>query len=117
MTKEFFQDIEGRLNIKLTPTVKLTTLLTGHGNIKAYLQGFHISEEQTCPCGVGDQITDHKIYEFARRKEERDKLMREVNKKEDWTISKRNILNRHHKGFPKFIKSISFEELNVKFNQ
>ena len=46
-TKEYFPDIEGRLKVKLNLTENLTTILTGHGNIKAYLHRFHISGEQT----------------------------------------------------------------------
>ena len=117
MTKEYFPDIEGRLKMKLIPTGNLTTILTGHGNIKAYLHRFHITGEQTCPCGEGDQTTDHIIYDCARLKEERDKLRAAVNKTEDWPISKRNLLKRQYKEFLKFIKSISIEELNAEGNQ
>ena len=117
MTKEYFPDIEGRLQMKLTPTGNLTTKLTGHGNIKIYLHRFHISGEQTCPCGEGDQTTDHIIYDCARLKEERDILRTAVNRTEDWPVSKRNLLKRHYKEFLKFIKSISFEELNAEGNQ
>jgi len=113
-TKEYFPDIEGRLKMKLKLTGNLTTILTGHGNIKAYLYRFNISGEQTCPCGEGDQTTDHIIYDCARLKEERDRLRAAVNKTEDWPTSKRNLLQRHYKEFSKFINSISFEELNAE---
>jgi hypothetical protein len=57
-TREYFSDIEGRLKMKLKFTGNLTTILTGHGNIKAYLHRFQISGEQTCPCGeIRQQIT------------------------------------------------------------
>jgi hypothetical protein len=108
-TKEYFPDIEGRLKTKLKLTGNLTTILTGHGNIKAYLHRFNISGEQTCPCGEGDQTTDHIIYDCARLKEERDRLRAAVNKKEDWPTSKRNLLQRHYTEFSKFINSISLK--------
>ena len=57
------------------------------------------------------------IYDCARLKEERDKLREAVNKTEDWPTSKGNLLKRHYKEFLKFIKSISFEELNAEGNQ
>ena len=63
MTKEYFPDIEGRLKMKLKHTGNLTTILTGHGNIKEYLNWFQISNESTCSCGKGDQTTDHIIYD------------------------------------------------------
>jgi len=99
MTKEYFPDIEGRLKMKLKLTGNLTTILTGHGNFKAYLHRFYISSEQTCPCGEGDQTTDHIIYDCARLKEERDRMRAAVNKTEDWPTSKRNLLQRHYKEF------------------
>jgi hypothetical protein len=55
-----------------------------------YLHRFHISDEQTCPCGDGDQTTDHIIYDCPRLKEERNKLRAAVNKTENWPISKGN---------------------------
>ena len=38
--KELFPDIEGRLKVKLNLTENVTTILTGHGNIEAYLHIF-----------------------------------------------------------------------------
>jgi hypothetical protein len=61
----------------------------------------------------GEQTTDHTIYDCARPKEERDKLRAAVNKTENWPISKGNLLKRHYKEFLKFVKSISFEDLNA----
>jgi uncharacterized protein YlxP (DUF503 family) len=116
-TKEYFPDIEGRLKMKLKLTGNLTTKLTRQGNIKAYLHRFHISGERTCLCGEGDQTTDHIIYDCTRLKEERDRLRAAVNKTEDWPTSKRNLLQRHHKEFSKFINSIYFEKLNAEGNQ
>ena len=95
-TNEYFPDIEGPLKMKLKLTGNLTTILTGHGNSKAYLHRFKISGEKTCPCGEGDQTTDHIIYVCARHKEERDRLRAAVNKTEDWPTTKRNLLKGHY---------------------
>jgi hypothetical protein len=62
-TKEYFPDINERKKMKLNFSGNLTTVLTGHGNIKAYLHNFHISKEQMCPCGEGGQTTEHIIYD------------------------------------------------------
>jgi hypothetical protein len=102
--------------MKLKLTGNLTTILTGHGNIKAYLRRFYISGEQTCPCGKGDQTTEHIIYDCDRLKKERDRLRAAVNKTDDWPTRKRNLITRHYKEFSKFINSISFEELNAEGN-
>jgi hypothetical protein len=115
-TKEYFPDIERRLKMKLKFTGNQTTILTGHGNIKAYLHRFYIRGDQKCPCGEGDQTTDHIIYDCSRLEEERDRMRAAVNKTEDWPTSKRNLLQRHYKEFSKFINTISFEELNAEGN-
>jgi hypothetical protein len=112
--KEYFPDIEGRLKTKLSHTGNLTTILTGHGNIKAYLNRFHISGDPTCPCGKGDQTTDHIIYDCDRLKEERDRLRTVVTKTNVWPTSKPNLIKRHYREFSKFINSISFEEINAE---
>jgi hypothetical protein len=52
--------------MKLELTGNLTTILTGHRNIKAYLHRFYISGEQTCPCGKEDQTTEHIIYKLRQ---------------------------------------------------
>jgi hypothetical protein len=57
----FFPRVEERLNRKLHTTQVLTTILTGHGNIKTYLYGFKIIASPTCPCGKDDQHIDHLI--------------------------------------------------------
>ena len=43
-------------------TGNLTTILTGHGNIEAYLNRFQISDDSTCPCGKGEpDNTSHNL--------------------------------------------------------
>jgi hypothetical protein len=70
--------------MKLNQTENLTTILTGHGNIKAYLKLFQISDDSTCPCGKGEQTTDHIIYDCDRLTNERDKLKAAIPKKNTW---------------------------------
>jgi hypothetical protein len=94
-TKDYFPEIKGRQKIKLHHTGNLTTTLTRHGNIKAYLNRFHISSEPMCPCGKGDQTTDHIIYDCCRLKKERDRLRTAVNKTNVWPTSKRDLIKRH----------------------
>jgi len=82
--------------------------------MKAYLNRFKLTDEPTCPCGKGDQTTDHIIYDCGRLTEERDKLRVAVKKTNEWPTSKLNLIKRHYNEFTKFINSISFEELNAE---
>jgi hypothetical protein len=100
--------------MKLNHTGNLTTILTGHGNIKTYLNRFQISGDPTCPYGKGDQTTDHIIYDCDRLKEERDRLRTDITKTNVWPTSKQTLIKRHYRVFTKFINSICFEELNAE---
>ena len=66
--------------MKLNYTGNLTTILTGHRNIKAYIKLFQISDDSTCTCGEGEQPTDHKICDCDRLTKERDKLKAAITK-------------------------------------
>ena len=64
-TKEYFPYVAERLKMKLQLTQNFTTIVTGHGKTREYLQRFKIIEKSTCPCGKGDQTTDHIIYVYT----------------------------------------------------
>jgi len=50
-TKTFFSPkTEDRLKLRLNATPKFTAIVTGHGNIKAYLHKYKIIDDPTCPC-------------------------------------------------------------------
>ena len=50
--KEYFPTVVERLKMKINLTHHLTTLVTGHGNIKSYLHRFRIIEAPDCPCVI-----------------------------------------------------------------
>ena len=79
--------------MKLNHTGNLTTILTEHGNIKAYLKRFQISDDSTCPCGKGEQTTDHIICDSDRLTKERDKLKAAINWTNTWPTDKGNLIN------------------------
>jgi hypothetical protein len=112
-TKEYFPDIEERIKMKLNHTENITTVLMGHGNIKGYLNRFQISDDSTCPCGKGEQITDHIIYDCDRLTNETDKLEAAITKTNTWKTKKGNLIKRHYNEFSKFINSVSFEVLKA----
>jgi len=73
-----------------------------------------VIEEPTCPCGNGDQTTDHIIYECERLTKERDRLMKTAVGANKWPIKKRDLIRRHYNEFTKFINEIQFDKLNVE---
>jgi hypothetical protein len=58
ITKDYFPIVAERLRMKITTTHNLTTMLTGHWNVNAYLHRFKITNSPTCPCGKTDQTID-----------------------------------------------------------
>jgi hypothetical protein len=70
ITKEFFRSVESRLaaNLNLTPNV--TTIMTGHGNIRSYLHRLKIIGSPECPCKHGIQTVDHLTFQCKRLKNE-----------------------------------------------
>ena len=94
--KEYFPDIAGRLKMKLNHIGNLTTIPTGHGSIKAYLNRLQISDDATCPSGKGDQTTVHIIYGCGRLTEERDKLRAAVTKTDAWPTGKWKLIKRQN---------------------
>ena len=63
-------------------------MITGHGNIKAYLYRFKIIEAPNCPCGSDNQSAEHILLECEILKEERERLIAAVVKKDNWPINK-----------------------------
>jgi hypothetical protein len=66
ITKEFFPSVETRLtlNLKLSPNV--TTIMTGHRNIRSYLHRLKIIGSPECPCSHRIQTVDHLIFQCKR---------------------------------------------------
>jgi len=111
ITKAFFPRVEERLSRKLYTNQALTTILTGHGNIKAYLYRFKIIDSPTCPCGKGDQHIDHLIYECELLKPQRDSLKCSVSKIDEWPTSKYKLISRHYKALKTFTNQIPYDSL------
>jgi hypothetical protein len=74
-TKEYFPVVTDRLSMNINITPKLTTIITGHGNIMSYLHRFKITDTPTCACGSSDQTLDHMLYECALINQDRDSLI------------------------------------------
>jgi hypothetical protein len=100
-TKPFFPEVRERLKMKINITQNFTTMVTGHGKTKAYLHRFKIIEAPTCPCGAGDQTTDHFLYECELLNKERDILKLSVLKTKDWPTNKIDLIRKYVKEFKK----------------
>jgi hypothetical protein len=78
ITKEFFPSVERRLAVNLTSSPKVTTVMTGHGNIRSYLHRLQIIGSPECPCKHGTQTVDRLILQCNRLENEREKLKNSV---------------------------------------
>jgi hypothetical protein len=112
ITKEFFPSVESRLavNLKLRPNV--TTIMTGHGNIRSYLQRLKIIGSPECPCNHGIQTVDHLIFQCKILRNERAILKSSALKVGKWPVSKSELTNRNLKQFINYINSMDFEKIN-----
>jgi hypothetical protein len=97
--------------MKLSINRSLTTMMMGHGNIKAYLNRCKLIDSATCPCGKNDQTTDHLLYECELLKTQRDSLRLTVSKTDSWPTNKYILISRHYTALKKFINQIPFDEL------
>ena len=79
----------------------------------SYLHRFKITEASTCPCGNGDQTTDHLLFECDLLNKEKDILNLPIVKIYVWPTSKSDLIKKYYKEFTKFIKEIRFDELKV----
>jgi hypothetical protein len=61
ITKTFFPTIADRKSKKLNMNIKLSTVVTGHGTLRAYHHRFKIINDPVCVCMMGPQTTDHII--------------------------------------------------------
>jgi hypothetical protein len=62
------------MKMKISAKQSLTTIMTGHGNIKAYLHRFKLIDSATCPYRDNDQNIDHILYECEILKTQRGSL-------------------------------------------
>jgi len=64
-----------------------------------------------CPCKIGEQTTDHILYDCELVKREREKLKAEILRSENWPVNKDNLINKYTKIFKKFVDSVPLEKL------
>jgi hypothetical protein len=113
ITKDYFPEEAGRLNTKIHNTQNLTTIITGHGNIKTYLHRFKIIDSPKCPCGHNEQTTEHLLLDCTLLNKERNRLISAVSRRDDWPINKHTLIRKYNKAFTRFTDQVSFDKLNA----
>jgi hypothetical protein len=108
--KTFFPKTEYRLKLRLNATPKFTTIVTGHGNIKAYLHKYKIIEDPTCPCRKGQETVQHIIFDCPLLQKEREKLKAVVKMSENWSVGCNKLAVQYHRIFKEYIDNISWNE-------
>jgi len=68
----FFPKIADRLKLKIKVIPKFTTMVRGHGNIKAYLYRFKIKDSTMWSGKRGEQTIDHMLFNCEIEEQERD---------------------------------------------
>jgi hypothetical protein len=84
ITKSFFPKTAERLKLEVNVTTNLTTIVTGHGNIKSYLHKRKILDSPMCSCKSEEQTVDHIIFECKLLEQERERLKATVLRSENW---------------------------------
>jgi len=98
------------VNLNLSP--KVTTIMTGHGNIRSYLHRLKIIGSPECPCKHDIQTVDRLIFQCNMLNNERETLKNSVLKVGNWPVSKSGLTSRYLKQFITYINSIDFEKIN-----
>ena len=108
-TKKYFPSIAERLEVKIPITPGLTTMLTGHGRIKAYFHRFRITSDATCPCDGGDQTVDHLLLECPKYDRQRHTLRERItNKGGVWPAERKDLIKKYLKDYCKYVNAIDF---------
>jgi len=64
-----------------------------------------------CPCKIGEQTTDHTLYDCELVNQERDKLKADILRSGNSPINKDNLINKYTKIFTKFVDSVPLKKL------
>jgi hypothetical protein len=117
ITKEFFSSVERRLAVNLNLSPNVTTITTGHENIRSYLHRLKIIGSPECPYKQGIQTVDHLIFQCKRLKNKREMLKNSVLKAGNWPISKSELINKNLKQFISYMNSMDLEKINLSNKQ
>jgi len=112
ITKEFFPNVESRLAVNLHLSSNITTIMTGHGNIRSYLRRLKVIGSAECPCKHGIQTIEHLIFQCKRLKKERAILKSSLIKVGKWPRKKSELIDGNLKQFIKYINRMDLVKIN-----
>jgi hypothetical protein len=90
----------------------VTTIMTGHGNIRSYVHRLKIIGSPECPCSHGIQTADRLVFRCERLKKETAILKSSELNVGKWPVSKSELTNRNLKQLINYINSMDFEKIN-----
>ena len=67
-----------RLTQKIPIFPELTTLLSGHGNMKSYLYRLGLIDKRMCPCEEEEVTVDHLIFKCKKLHNKREEMIRQI---------------------------------------
>ena len=89
-----------------------TTLLTGHGNIKAYLYRLGLTDNRMCPCEEEEETVDHLIFKCKKLRNQSKEMIRQIkNTGGNWPATSETLINNYKNFFVKFVKFIELSDL------
>jgi hypothetical protein len=104
--------VEKRMQMKIPITPEFTATVTGHGLTKSYLHRFNLINNPLCPCDVGDQSSEHLIYDCKILALERDILKEQIKTRGGtWPTTNSDLIEIYLDVLSKFIKSTDFQKL------
>jgi len=112
VTKAFFPSVKKRLTKKIPIFPELTTLLTGHGNIKSYLYRLGLTDKRMCPCEEEEHTVDHLIFKCKKLLNQREEVIRQIkNTGGNWPATNETLINNYQNFFVKFVRSLELSDL------
>jgi ribonuclease HI len=112
LTKTFFPKVKDTLSKRLQMCLNISTVLTGHRKLRAYLHRFKITEDPMCPCEMKPQTTNQLIRECTLLSKQRQSLKNSIMKAGgNWPISNTELGNTYTNILQKFVNSINLETL------
>jgi len=97
ITKQFFATVKDRLTTKIKLTPNFTAIVTAHGKSKAYLHRLKIIESPECIYDGENQTVDHVLYDCTKLQKEREKVISNVLKQDNWPVNKSDLVNNIQK--------------------
>jgi hypothetical protein len=89
--------------------VKLSTIVTDHGTLRAYYHRFKIINDPVCVCKMGPQTTNHVLWECEELQNKRETLKRRIIRAGgNWPL---DLANKYTKWFQTFLTTINFDNL------